>query len=190
MDIQNVFKKDSIFTVITISDWMASTVKETYKAVGVEHNGLPVLKFAKNGTRKTFTIPKMFDKGTMIFAGEVPFKIDSEMEVKNGISIIRMVRGNACYNFCGNPTVIKEYVRTKNLNENFSNFDAVLWIDGEKEFPLFPDVPTSHAVVMRIRDNMVPSDPAIKESISKIKNMIETMYGDKGETSSNQTSIT
>ena len=58
---------------------------------------------------------------------------------------------NACLNFVGDSEIIKDYILYKNLNKEFTRFDEVIIIDGEKEIPLFPQVPTSHAVVERIR---------------------------------------
>lgn len=172
-EINEIFKKDSIFTVISISDWMACTTKRMVKATGLFSNGLPVFKDAKKGARKLYTIPSLFNSGTMIFAGEIPFKIDSEVkstrEGFGGVFETTTMRGNACYNFVGDPVVIKDYIRTKNLNETFSKLDAVVWIEGENEVPLFPEMETSHAVVQKIRAAHMERGAELKSELDKAK---------------------
>ena len=91
-----------------------------------------------------------------MFLGDAPFKADGEVVIDRPGSVFtsKIMRGNACLNLVGDPAVIKDWIMNKNLNASFSRFDSVILIDGEKETPLFPDVPTSHAVVLRIRETV------------------------------------
>lgn len=150
------FVKNEVVTIISISDWMANIIKSVYKATGETHtNGKPIFKDNKKGTRKQFTL-KDFNDSTLVFSGMVPFRIDSEVIIERPGSAFtsRMMRGNACLNLVGDPTVIRKYIQHDNLNENFKRYDEVILIEGEKETCLFPEVETSHAVVMRIRNTI------------------------------------
>lgn len=145
-------QKNAIVTVIGIGGF-ATTTKVTVVYTGqTDLSGRSIYKENKKGARKKFTF-RAFSKDTLVFEGEVPFKIDSEVTQPstNGFTSTLM-RGNACLNLVGDPATIKDYITTKNLNENFSRFDSVLIINGRKEVPLFPEVPTNRAVVERIRN--------------------------------------
>ncbi len=151
----NTLKKGDIITIIGISDWMATTTRNTLKATGLTtSDGKPVFTDNKKGARKKFTIRKL-GRSDLCFKGEVPFKLDSEVVTpgRPGDTIFstQTFRGNACINLVGDPTLIKEYITSRNINPDFHAFDAVILIDGDKETPLFPEVPTTHAVVERIR---------------------------------------
>jgi len=138
----------SKLTIFEISPWMAMTVKREIEITG-ELGGK--VTFKPKGKRKQYYLPT-FTESSLVFAGwDLPIKIDSEVEKMGTYFMISTSRGNACLNLVGPIETIREYVQTKNLNENFTRFDEVIHIDGEKETPVFPDVPTHHAVVERIR---------------------------------------
>ena len=147
-------KKGDVVNIFGIGDFMAQTTHTAVKATGqYTADGKPVFTENKEGARKRFTL-REFKKDTLVFLGDVPFKTDGETELGGGEGVFttRMMRGNACLNFTGNPAEIKEWIETKNINKNFTAYDAVIHIDGEKETPLFPEVPTTHAVVLGIRE--------------------------------------
>jgi len=97
------------------------------------------------GKRKEFNMPAPEDT-TLVFDGwDVPFKADST----DG----PMIRGNACVNLVGDPEIVKMYIDTKNLNDKFTTKDRVLICVGDKEFPLYPETPSTHPVVQRVRKN-------------------------------------
>lgn len=152
------FKKDQLVTIIGISDFMASTTKSILKATGeITSSGSPIFKDNKKGARKQFTIRGLDAKDRMVFAGEIPFGTDSDVSSSDGTFTTRTIRGNACFNLVGEQEVIKDWIINKNLNPNFSSFDAVMVIMDGKEIPLFPSAPTSHAVVSRIRSELSPT---------------------------------
>lgn len=152
-------KKGDLLTIIGISDFMANTSFNVVKATGDYTDGKPILTENKKGARKKFTLRNLDKKDTLVFKGEVPFKRDFDVP-KTGTSpsgfTSTIMRGNACINLVGDAAIIKDYVLHKNLNSNFTAYDTVLLIDVDKdaETPLFPDTPTSHAVVMRVRADL------------------------------------
>ncbi len=89
------------------------------------------------------------ERDTLVFDGwDLP--ITSDMAAGGSF------RGNACLNMVGDIVVIRDYVKNRNLNPLFSRFDSVLCVKANDlntpEVCVFPDVPTSHSVVMTIRE--------------------------------------
>lgn len=146
-------KKGDIVTIFGISDFMASTTHGEFKATGMVSNGQAVFTENKKGARKKFTLRNLEAPDRLVFIGSAPFKTDGETELPgSGPFSSRMMRGNACFNLTGDPEVIKDWIQNKNINEKFTQFDSVIWINSEgKEIPLFPEVETNHAVVKSIR---------------------------------------
>jgi hypothetical protein len=69
--------------------------------------------------------------------------------------------GNACLNLAGSIADVKELV-AKNINPHFSNYDILLAYPApHTELPdhdglmVYPEYPTTHAVILRTRDNLV-----------------------------------
>lgn len=145
-------EKDTVLTIIGIGDFMGSTFRRQVKATGQEQGGRPIFKETKKGSRKMFMMRNLNNKDTLIFKGDIPFAIDGDVSTQTANGFIStIIRGNACLNLVGDANIVKDYIENHNLNENFSAFDHVLLIDGEKEIPLYPDTPTAHAVIERIR---------------------------------------
>jgi hypothetical protein len=92
----------------------------------------------------------------LLFDGwKVPLKIDSE---QGGGSYV--VCGNACFNFLGDPQAVRQYIDDHNLNPYFNRHDAVLAhgnrvsTGGDSAIPVYPEVPTTHAVIKDIRERL------------------------------------
>jgi hypothetical protein len=146
------YPKGTLITMISISEWMAHTIKKTVVSTGeVAADGRGIFKESLRKRNKFMLRP--FGPGMLVFEGEVPFNTDSEIALMKPSSdmVVTQFRGNACFNFVGDPSVIKDWIEKRNLNEAFDQHDRVLVIEGEKESLLFPDVETSHAVVLGIR---------------------------------------
>ena len=160
----HTFKKDDILTIIGISSFMATTTRTTYRATGEEHEGKPVFKENKPRVRKKFTLRTpdvtQMERDQLVFVssnGKNPFPLplDSEVTVKSDSYFeTTSYRGNACINIVGDPLEIRALIESGNINKNFSRYDSVLAIEGEKETPVYPEVETSHAVVQRIREKL------------------------------------
>ena len=146
--------KNDVITVVGISSWMAHTTKTEYKYYG-NYNGVDACTENKKGARRKFHTPKLThnEKDVLTFLNCNPFKIAGEIarESESGM-IVTSFSGNACLNIHGTVEEVKEIV-AQNLNENFRAFDTVMAIDVETDesTPVYPDVPTSHAVVLRER---------------------------------------
>lgn len=151
-----ILKKDDILTIFSISDFMANTTKSQVRATGeYTASGQPIFKENKKGARKMFTLRNLDKKDTLVFLGEVPFKTDGEVKTVSATGFTTStMRGNACLNLAGNSKDIIYYIIHNNTNENFTAYDVVIHIDGANETPLFPNAPTSHAVVERIRNTV------------------------------------
>ena len=135
-------------TTFEISSCMAMTVKREIQICGELNDKIT---FRIHGQRKMFYLPK-FNESALIFEGwDLPIKTDGDISIQGPVFKTSTMRGNACLNLVGDIQLIKEWVQSKNLNENFTRFDEVIHIDGDKETPVFPEVPTHHAVVERIR---------------------------------------
>ncbi len=164
------------FTLIAISDVLAHTTKDeivvktlldvpvfrpryTGSNTGVWRYGTAVLK----GKRKEFHLD-VNPASDLVFAGHGAVLVDHDV-MSSDPATSRMIchgfSGNACINLAGTVEEIRELIVTRNLNPDFRNHDAVLalppadeartWYDHSKAEPVFPDVPTSHAVVRKIR---------------------------------------
>jgi len=135
-------------TIFEISSCMAMTVKREIQICGELNDRVT---YRVHNQRKMFYLPK-FNESALIFDGwDIPIKYDGEIQRMGKHFMLSTSRGNACLNLVGDIQLIKEWVQSKNLNENFTRFDEVIHIDGDKETPVFPEVPTHHAVVERIR---------------------------------------
>jgi len=147
-------KKGDLVTILGISSFMGNTTKTVIQYTGnLTSDGKQIFKEPKKGARKKFTI-RPFNDEVMAFVGDVPFKIDSEITTNDGVFSSRIMRGNACFNLVGDSSEIKDWIMNRNINPDFKKYDYVLLVDGDKEIPLFPEVPTSHAVVARVREAM------------------------------------
>lgn len=76
--------------------------------------------------------------------------------------------GNACLNLAGTIQEVRNLVE-KNINQNFSNFDIILaYPEPHMDLPdhdglmVYPDHPTTHAVVLRIRENLANRERELK----------------------------
>lgn len=149
------FNKGEVITVIGVSDFLACTVRRVYKATGeYTPEGKPVFTKNEKGARKKVTL-RAFGKSDLVFSGDVPFKLDSEVQQPSttpGIFSVTHWRGNACINLVGHGGTIVHHIIKANLNPEFIAYDIVMLIENDKEIPLFPEHPTNHAVVLRVRE--------------------------------------
>ena len=150
--------KGDIITIIGISDWMATTTRNEIKACGFLSNGKEVFTENKKGARKKFTLRESLENyknDTLIFRNVYSFKISGEISRNdpNSLFTVTKMSGNACINIYGTPEDIRFSIEHNNINKAFTKYDAVIALDPETdaETPVYPEVPTSHAVVERIR---------------------------------------
>jgi hypothetical protein len=148
---QSLFKKDKVFTIIAIGDFMAQTTRSSVKSTGEMYKGTPVFKKNEKGARSKFTLRNLESPETLLFEGvDLPFKIDGEVTVNqnNGFTST-LVRGNALINLVGDADEIKKYIETKNLNPFFNAFDRINHCEGqEKETLLYTEAPTDSRMVL------------------------------------------
>jgi len=155
----SIFKEGQVYTIYTISEFMATTVKKQFKVKGFQINkfgGMVDVIFQPIGKRKLFILPAktrafqtapVKDFGGAIFEGlDQPFLVDSETS---------SFCGNACYNFIGNSEEIKKWINDKQLNPNFDK-SVVVAKDNEKEVVVYPELNKgNHAVISRILEKQL-----------------------------------
>ncbi len=155
--------KGDIVTIISISDWMACTVRQTVYATGETHivNDVtkPVFKDTK-AKRNKFTLRYSLTNagpGKLVFLN-LPLSVltlDSEApaEHRNGMSITSF-SGNACFNFMQTPLEIQAIIESSNLNKDFAEHDRILSLAADRNAPtlVYPDkyTPGTHAIIDRI----------------------------------------
>lgn len=94
--------------------------------------------------------------------------------MKTDVDAYNCFVGNACINLAGSITEIKELVNL-NINPRFGCYDIILSLpvphtelpdhDG---IPVYPDHPTTHAVIQRIRENIVKRSLLDEEKASHV----------------------
>lgn len=150
------YTKGTVIHIYGVSDSFGMTYHKELKATGATTiDGKAILTENKKGARKKFTLKDTFKSDQLLFTGEVPFKTDGETPTLKATGTgftTSTIRMNACLNFTGDPAVIKDWIEHKNLNSAFTSYDYVVHVDGDKETPLYPEVPTSHAVIERMRN--------------------------------------
>ena len=145
--------KNDIITVVGISSWMANTTRSEYKYYG-NYQGVDACTKNEKGARKKYHTPNLTnnEKDVLTFLNCNPFKVDGEIARRSGGMMVTSLNGNACLNIYGTVEEVKDIV-AQNLNENFRAFDAVMAIDvkTDESTPVYPEVPTGHAVVLKER---------------------------------------
>lgn len=137
-------------TIFSISSMMASTTKIEATITGFDADRDQYI-FRKKKQRKQYYLPK-FDQNDIVFEGwDLPIQTDHEAS--------NIFRGNACYNLVGQPEIIRDYVDHKNLNPHFKDKANIVLIDPakspngeEQESLLYPELPSTHAVIERIKN--------------------------------------
>ncbi len=156
-----IYKVGEKYTVIAVSDSFAMTNKTEIKVKEVKEDGSPIFTLAPRGRK----LKQLMGNGRtdhLVFHGwDIELKIDSEakqIEVGQGLLGGVIMCGNACYNFLGTPEFVKNYIEKYNLNGYFNRYDSILahgervTDNDESAEPVYPETPTTHAVVLRIRE--------------------------------------
>lgn len=122
--------------------------------------------YKRKGKRKQFYLDIDAD-GELVFAGHGVVKGDASLprpQKPGSIFAVSGFSGNACFNLGGTVQEIQRLVDELNLNRAFKQHDAVLAIppnsDGtygsiggvDDGIPVFPEIPSTHAVVLSIRE--------------------------------------
>jgi hypothetical protein len=163
------FTEGQKLTIIAISEMMAHTTRSEIKLVsvlpepervGYQNAKLRVGGFVNKGKRKPYYLDLRAD--TLVFEGwDLPIIVDSELPAKPSTSgmMVSGFSGNACFNLCGDPAVIRDFVDNRNLNPIFNPNERAKIIHagslaehlpGEGEL-LYPDIEIRHAVIDRIK---------------------------------------
>lgn len=145
------WKEGEQYTIVSISSAFAFTTKSEIKVRQLQSDGDPVFVF--KGKRKLKAFQSNWRTNTIVFKGwDIALKTDTDQQYGT-------MRGNACFNFLGKPEFVKEFIDKNNLNEYFTRYDSVLaYPDGfgnssteTAAIPVYPEVATTHAVILGIR---------------------------------------
>ncbi len=147
------------YTVIGVGSMLAMTSKTEFKVKDLQEDGSPIFTLAPRG-RKLKLLPSDWKTECLIFNGwDIELKIDADSEgTKDGVFTSKLMLGNACFNFMGSADFVKNYIEKYNLNTNFSKWESILahgdlvTDKDEDATPVYPEVPTTHAVVNRVRE--------------------------------------
>ncbi|HOP98951.1 MAG TPA: hypothetical protein PLK78_16155 [Verrucomicrobiota bacterium] len=165
----NPLKVGQRITIFGISDMLANTVKQeaTVREVlpgdfrldyaGAPRGGHRLAVIQPRGKRKQYYLDAK--PSTLIFEGwDLPVVTDGDIPAEAsecGLIVHRFV-GNACLNLhAPSLDVLRDYIEHKNLNPHFTRRDCVIYLDAQrKETLVYPDTPTSSAVVQRLRERI------------------------------------
>lgn len=127
-----LFKDNQKITIISISDFMATTIKREIRITGTV-NGRAA--YVVRGKRKEYYFNLKPDM--LVFDGwSLPITVDTDTT---------QFKGNACYNFIVkySPVVLHLYLLTKNLNTSFNAWRTVYYelenLRNEESNRLFTD---------------------------------------------------
>jgi len=158
---------DERYTVIGISS-MAMTWKHEITVKGISPiDNEPY--FVAKGKRKQQKFNEPIGRDMLVFKGwDIQLKIDDEQEPYDSETGFthKVICGNACFNFMGSPEFVRSFINNNNINEHFARWDTILahgnQVSGNDEsaIPVYPEEPTTHAVVKRIREKKGMADKA------------------------------
>ena len=146
-----IFEINKKYTIIGISEWMATTTKIEIQITRQINNRFV---FKAKGKRKEFYLQPLKDNNLVFEGWDLPVRIDSEGDYvlePGHVMASKIFRGNACINLIGDENVIKDYVENKNLNEIFSSKGEIVYCKGKEEKVLYPEIEVSHAVINRMK---------------------------------------
>lgn len=137
------FKKNKVYTIISIGDSVSHTTRSVIRATGEMYRGSPTFTDNFKGATVKFVVPNLDSGEALLFEGaELPFTIDGEASEDSKPRI------NGLINLCGDKEVINEYVIKHNKNPFFNAYDRVNVIDGDVETLLYPTAHTHSKVIL------------------------------------------
>ena len=106
--------------------------------------------------------PTLIRPSTLVFPGDAPVQCDTEAAAgRQAAPAVYPAERNGCLNLIGDIKPLRAFV-AKNVNPAFRAHDLILavrfdddgagLITGRRELSAFPEVPTAHAVVRRVRE--------------------------------------
>ena len=150
------WKVGNKYTVIGVGEMLAMTFKSEITINGVDSKtGEPF--WVERGKRKAKIFARPVGRDMLVFEGwDLPLKTDQEQDKTAGY----MMCGNACFNFLGDPNFVRDFIDKNNINEYFARHDTILahgdkviaTSTNESGIPVYPEAPTTHAVVQRLRE--------------------------------------
>jgi hypothetical protein len=139
-----------------------NTVRGSCVAAVIRKDGthkLPALGIKPEGKPIVFTLMR---PDTLVFRGQAPVQSDVEAsKCRRAAASVYPSEQNGCLNLVGDPAPLRAFLG-RNLNKAFAAFDRIIAVRHDdngagliirrRQLPVFPEVPTTHAVVKRIRD--------------------------------------
>lgn len=192
------FVLKSAFTLIGISDSMANTTHDEIIVASLlpvpefrprysnsSQGSWRYGTFKLKGKRKEFYID-IRTEDTLVFAGHGVVLRDWDLPRRTsggGGFTVKKFSGNACINLGGTVEFIRQLVTEKNLNPAFKGHELVMAIpplgdgtygsknshDHDDGIPVFPDEPSTHAVVTRLREKHRPALAALPDPVPALE---------------------
>jgi hypothetical protein len=140
---QTMFKKNRVYTIISIGDSVAHTTRGVIRATGFMYHGSPTFTDNYKGANIRYVVPNIDSNEALLFEGtDLPFTIDGEIDEDSKARI------NGLINLSGDKEVINEYIIKHNKNPFFSAYDRINIIDGDVETLLYPLAHTHSKVIL------------------------------------------
>jgi len=152
-----MFKRNTKYTIVNIDSMMALTHKREIEVVDFQPNKLdPAIQdviFKPRGKRKLYVLPlktrsyqyaPIVNLDDAVFEGwDLPLHIDTEYN---------MYRGNACYNFVGEPSTVRVTIDAGQLNPHFDKVKVLAHPDNKGDgVVVYPELyKGGHAVIDRL----------------------------------------
>lgn len=148
------FEVGKKYTIYKVSENMAINVPNKILVKAINGRGDPEFVLPGKRTRNTFKMvyrryvsaPIDFWAGAVFEGWDLPFtaEMDQPEKLSSTGMMCRKFKGDACYNFVGDPVVIRNYFEWKQLNpvyteENLGRTVAVDADDNDNETPVFPE---------------------------------------------------
>lgn len=192
------FVLKAAFTLIGISDSMANTTHDEIIVASLLPEPLFRPRYSNStqgnwrygtfklkGKRKEYYL-EIRTEDTLVFAGHGVVMRDWDLPRRNsggGGFTVKKFAGNACINLGGTVEFIRQLVTEKNLNPAFQGHELVMAIpplgdgtygsenshDHDDGIPVFPETPSTHAVVTRIREKHRPALTLLPDPIPALE---------------------
>lgn len=101
--------------------WMVTTIHEKIKIFSIDGDRISF----KIGKERTMRERELNDSDLLFICEEVPFKADIDTN---------RFMGNACINLIGEESVLKDWIKNKNINNLINPTKINICIESNKEF--------------------------------------------------------
>lgn len=162
METTNPMTTGEKITRIRIDHFMAMThrtemtMSEAYPAVKIGGYGNRTLTYGEGkvrGKRKAVYVQAESNDAIWLRGWDLPIQADTDTHCT--IDAPSTIRGNACFNLCGDAQTIRRLLATAAivpLTDEQKGICILCAADPDNDVPLYPEIQTSHAVIQRMKE--------------------------------------